>query len=278
MRFLSYMVSVGVLFCMVWFVAETKPEWKKKSLEILKSGFFHTLEVRYSAEQILDRAQMELNKDDSYLFLEPQLKFAPYILMEVKYSRADEATGEGVILWDLIDGEMVIDGQSWDKTHGFADCITSKATRDEFKILSLLANEGGYLDREEILQGLHVDEFVLESWLDSCRKKKLIVQSGNGYRIHLENPRLNIAPYTQFDTPLVTQGYKYAERLTRRFSPVHIKEVAESVFGNDFVIRDLVDVYLPIYVISLQNPDGSLSTSRWNALTGSPLEHSTFLE
>ena len=65
----------------------------------------------------------ELLKDTDHVFLEPTLKFVPYLLMDVKYIRTQDKTGEGVILWGLVDGEMVINTGTWEKTHGFTDCI-----------------------------------------------------------------------------------------------------------------------------------------------------------
>ena len=47
---------------------------------------------------------------------------------EVKYTTSDDKTHESIMLWDLTDGEMVINTKNWEKTHGFGDCITADAT------------------------------------------------------------------------------------------------------------------------------------------------------
>ena len=81
----------------------------------------------------------ELLKDTEHTFLNPTLKFHPYLLMEVKYSRGKEKTGEGLILWSLVDGEMVINTNLWEKTHGFADCIMAGADKDDYKVIKTLS-------------------------------------------------------------------------------------------------------------------------------------------
>ena len=89
------------------------PQMKNKTLDFLHSKQFKTLEVRYSAEAIMDAHKRELLKDNEQVFLEPSLKFHPYLLMEVKYTANQDKTGEGVILWSLVDGEMVINTNFW---------------------------------------------------------------------------------------------------------------------------------------------------------------------
>ena len=96
----------------------------------------------------------------------------------MKYAVSDKKTKEGVILWDLTDGEMVIDTKEWEKTHGFGDCINANTDRHEFKIINTLAYKGGSADRETLSKALHVDNDVFDAWIESCRRKQLIVQIG----------------------------------------------------------------------------------------------------
>lgn len=278
MRIISTLVTLALLGYGVFWLNQTRPELKYKALEFVNTGSFHTLEVRYTAEQIMSAHKNALLKDDQHSYLDPALKFHPYLLMEVKFTHPNNSTGEGVILWDLMDGEMVINEKQWEKSHGFADCINANTERYEFKVINLLAQRGGSLDREGLIRALHIEDDILDSWIDSCRKKKLIVQSGNDYRLHLEKPNLNVIPITSIDAPLVTKSYKNAERIPRRYSPSQIKRIAEASFGKDFAIRNTMDVYLPIHSITVQNPDGSLHTSHWNALNGKALTSVAFIE
>jgi hypothetical protein len=252
----------------LWWLDSTHPEIRKHVEEYLSSGSFPTLEVRYTAAQIMETQRRDLLKDSRHRFLEPQLKFYPYLLMEVKYNLSEHKTREGVILWDLCDGEMVIDTRAWDKTHGFGDCITASTQRHEFKILNILAKKGGSIDRDGLSKALQVENDILDGWIDSCRRKKLIVQTGNRYRLHLQDPRLRTIPETRLDHKLVTMSYKNAVRMPRRFSLSQIEKLTRAAFGNDFAIRKTTDVFLPVHCITVQNPDGSIHTSHWNALNG----------
>ncbi len=278
LRILSSIVLVSLAGYGVWWASHHHPEVKQKVEEILDSGYFHTLEIRYTANQIMESQRTKLLKTNRHKYLEPSLKFYPYLLMEVKFNISEDKTNEGVILWDLMDGEMVIETKGWEKTHGFADCILANVQKNEFKILNTLARKGGSSDREGLTKVLNVENEILDSWLDSCRRKQLIVQSGNRYRLHLQNPRLRIKPETVLDERLVTKPFKNAERLQKRFSIGQVERLSKAAFGNDFAVRKVLDVYLPIHSISVQNPDGSIHTSHWNALNGQQLAQSYFVE
>lgn len=277
MRILFTLISLSSLGYGLWWFISTKPEMKNKVEEILHTGSFHTLEVRYTANQIMDAHRKKLLKDNRHKYLEPSLKFYPYLLLEVKYSISEKKTKEGVILWDLTDGEMVIDTKHWEKTHGFGDCIKANTDRHEFRIINTLAHQGGSADREDLSKTLHVDNDVLDTWIESCRRKQLIVQTGNRYRLHLENPRLKTLPSTQLDERLVTKPHRDAQRVSNRYSLSQIERITSAAFGNDFAIRKTTDIYLPVHCITVQNPDGSIHTSHWNALNGKEL-HSHFVD
>ena len=247
------------------------PGFHSKVQDYLSSGTFQTLEVRFSAESIMESHKKELLKDNAHVFLEPALKFIPYLLMDVKYTRSPDKTGEGIILWGLLDGEMVINTSSWERTHGFTDCIASNATRQEFKIINALASRGGAWDRQGLSQFLNIENSILDSWVDNCRKKSLIVQTGNTYRLHLQNPKLHVIPETKLDHWLVTKSTKKAIRVKKRYRPSQIENIAYAAFGGDFAIRKTTEIFLPVYSIVVQNPDGTQMTSYWNALNGKRL-------
>jgi hypothetical protein len=199
------------------------------------------------------------------------------VLMEVKYAISDKKTKEGVILWDLNDGEMVIETKQWEKTHGFGDCINANTDRHEFRIINALASKGGSADREGLSKILHVENEVLDAWIESCRRKRLIVQSGNRYRLHLEKPLLQSIPNTRIDERLVTKPHRNTQRVPNRYSLSQIEKISLAAFGSDFAIRRTTDLYLPVHCIVVQNPDGSIHTSHWNALNGKQM-HSRFVD
>ena len=278
MRLLSSLFTLAALCYGAYWANQHHPDLKHKALEFVNSGQFHTLEARFTAKQIMDLNQADLLKDTRHKFLHSSIKFAPYLLMQVKYTKSDLQTNEGLMLWDLLDGEMVINTNHWEKTHGFGDCIKSNVKKDEFRVLNVLADKGGILDRESLLNVMQVENDILGAWLESCRKKQLIVQSGNHYRIHLHNPRFNVNPETLIDDRLVTKSYKNADRLARRFSRQQIKTISESAFGRDFAIRHMMYVFLPIYCITVQNPDESQHTSYWNAINGGQISFTSLIE
>lgn len=278
MRFLSTLIVLGALGYGAYYVNNSQPELKHKAIEMINTGTFHTLEARFTARQIMENERLTLLKDTEHRYSEPSLRFHPYLLMEVKFTNPSFQTEEGIILWDLIDGEMVLDTRSWEKTHGFADCINAGADRYEYKILSTIAENGGKADRQSLMTSLNMETHLFEAWIDRARKKKLVVQHGNHYRVHLHDPLVNVRPSTLIADPLVTKSSKHNERLNRRYTPSQVKKAAEAAFGSDFAIRTTRDVFLPIYSITVQNPDGSLHTSHWNALNGKQITHANLIE
>lgn len=278
MRYLFIFSLLAALGYGAWQWYNGKIDPLKVVQQTLDTGNFPTLEIRYSAEQIMEVHRRELIKDTQHKYLTPELKFYPYLLMEVKFTSAKQKTKEGVLLWDLVDGERVIDTSDWKKTHGFGDCIKAAIDKNEFKLLLHLSRKEGLCDREALLKSLNVENETLDQWLDSCRKKKLIVSSGNKYRLHIERPLLDAAPETLLEDNLVTKSFKNASRTPRRFSLSQIQLMCRAAFGNDFVIRKTTPIYLPVHCIVVQNPDGSVHTTHWNALNGKKLSQDYYLE
>jgi len=271
MRRISLLIFLTVLGLAGYWAWNFFPNVSSKVEEFFTADTFQTLEVRYSAESIMEAHRLELLLDNAHVFLEPTLKFVPYLLMDVKYTRSQDKTGEGVILWGLVDGEMVVNTSTWERTHGFTDCIAANATRQEFKIMNALASRGGVWDRDGLSKFLNIENNLLDSWVDSCRKKSLIVQAGNTYRLHLQNPRMMVIPETKLEHWLVTKPAKKSIRVKKRYRPSQIEAISQAAFGNDFAIRKTTEIFLPVYSIIVQNPDGTQMTSYWNALNGKRL-------
>lgn len=275
--FASIFLLIGLIATGV-FLDYNNPELRIQASDYFLSEDLHTLECKYTAAQIMDSHSKFLLKTDEHRYLNPEVKFHPYLLMDVKYTGSNDQTGEGIILWDMIDGEMVINERNWEKTHGFHDCITAGIDRSEFKIINMLAQKGGSIDRDGLTKNLHVETDIIDVWVENCTRKKLIVRAGNGYRLHIEKPKIFVQPETKIEDRLVTKTIKNAEKLTRKFSEAQIRKIAYAAFGQDFVIRSYKKVFLPICTITVENPDGSLHTSYWNTLNGQQMAHYAFFE
>jgi len=279
MRFLTTLLILGCFGYGFYWLNNAHPELKNQALEMAHIGTtFHTLEARFTAAQIMEKERLGLLKKSDHQWDPSSLRFHPYLLMEVKFTTSNDQTQEGVVLWDLVDGEMVLDTKSWEKTHGFSDCINASADKYEYKILTTIAKNGGKIDRQSLMNSLNLEPSLFEKCLDRIRKKKLIVKHGNGYRIHLNRPVINVNPLTNIAGSLVIKSCKQIKRIKRRYSPKQIKKAAETAFGGDFAIRTAQDVFLPIYSIAVQNSDGSFHTTHWNALNGKQISRSNFIE
>ncbi|MEN9343796.1 MAG: hypothetical protein RLZZ453_583 [Chlamydiota bacterium] len=271
MRLLFTLIVLAAACYGLFLLSGSQPHVTTKIHEMLNTGSFNTLELRYSAAQIMDAQRKKLLKDSRHRFLEPSIKFYPYLLMEIKYAASSRKTKEGMILWDMTDGEMVLSTKDWEKTHGFSDCIEASVDKQEFRVISTLASKGGVADRDALSKTLHVENEVLDAWVEGCRNKRLIVQTGNRYRLHLEKPLFQLVPLTKIDQRLVTKAHQNTDRVPQRFSTSQVEKMAKIAFGSDFAVRKTALLYLPVHCITVQNPDGSVHTSYWNALNGKPL-------
>lgn len=124
----------------LWWLSDTQPFVKEKIENLMQMRSIRALEVRYAVEQIMELHQKQLFKEKGTRLVESTLKFYPYLLLETKYLSKNK-TKESILLWDLSDGELVLDTQDWTKTHGFADCIQAHVLPHEFRILAILARK-----------------------------------------------------------------------------------------------------------------------------------------
>lgn len=259
----------------LWWAADKNPQIKQKLEEVLEFRSINALEVRYDQAQVMETHQRKLLKEKGSRFLDPELKFYPYLLLEVKYNHKNK-TKEGILLWDLTDGEMILNTHTWEKSHGYADCVVTHVAKHEFKILQLLCQKT--LDALELQEKLQVAQPILDTWLRSCIKKNLILSFGDKYRIHLENPKFAALPETLLSENLTTKSYKRAKRAPKHFSPSQIQRLAKLAFGEHFSIRKNTPIYLPVHRIVVQNADGAIRSFYFNALSGKELPASLFYE
>lgn len=276
MRFIFSIITTCAVCYGAYFFYQNNPDVVESSLHFfqkkLPSKEFQTLEIRYTSEQIMAANRRALIKDKRHTFLEPSLKFYPYVLLEVKYSTKGSKTAEGMMLWGLVDGEMILDMAKWTKTHGYEDCLIARATKAEFVVLNLLAKNGGAMERTRLLNALRSSkQLATDTTLLSCQRKKLIVQEGTEVRLHFADPCLTQHPLTHVDQWLVTKPYRDATCVAKKYSISQIKDLANAAFGHDFAIRRAVEVFLPVYEIEVKNPDGTLMTTHWNAVTGTQI-------
>lgn len=237
----------------------------------LDSGDFLTFEVRYSPEEVLAMQRQIVGSGEGHSIQEPRLTFFPYLLLDVKYSRQGGSTGEGPIIWSLVNGEMVLSTETWALSHGFEDCINADATPNDYRLIQTLLAEKRPMDVGAIAKSLRLDEKITEQLLKSAVKKQLVVNQGDLYRLHFEDPYLPSVPQTKLEHWMVTKTYKHTVRVPASYTEQQITAAAQAAFGSHLAIRRVQQVYLPVYTVDVKNPDGSILTRHWNALNGKPI-------
>ncbi len=268
MRIIYLLLGLGVVSFGGWWLWQNNSQFRQMVSDYIDNGEFLTLEAKFNPQQIMEAHKSELLTDNKRSFAEPTLMFHPYLMIDAKYTTPDRKSREGMLLWSLVDGEIVLNTDTWEKTHGFEDAIRANASRQDFKILNVLAKSNGILSKDQLQMELHVDADVIEPWIESAKSKHLIIQSGNQLQLHLENPKLITTPQTKINLGLVTKPYNHAQRVNAKYSQGQIERIAIAAFGNDFKIRNTTVIFLPVYGIDIINPDGSILSTFWNALNG----------
>lgn len=246
-------------------------DWKEPLLRYVDNKEIATLESRFTLEQILQSHQQEIlgsDKVDKRVIKRTTILYYPYLLLSVKYTTPEQSAREGVLLWGLNDGEIVLNTSSWEKTHGFKDCLDCNANRLNFKILNPLAKKQGGMSIEDLKKETGMGKETLEPWIKDSLEKHLVIQKGNLYQLHFEQPRLLVTPQTDFKHPIVLKDQGSSLKASRQYSRSQIVRLAKAAFGDDFKIRSEEEIYLPVYRLEVLNPDKSIHISEWNALTG----------
>lgn len=268
MRYFVYLIVLVLALGGGWWLWNSQPAFRDTIDQYIGNGELQTFKARHTAEQLMEKHRQELLPDAQHAFREPQVKYYPYLLIETKYSYPDKKTREGVVLWGLVDGEIVLDTETWEQTHGFEDAITVDATSNDFKVMKALAKHQGTLSREQLQNELHIDAELLNPWISSARQKQLIVQNGEELQLHLQDPKILVYPQTKMKESFVAKPYQYSQCVSRKYSRAQIEKMAEAAFGSALTLRHVSEVYLPVHCVEVLNPDGSVLTSYWNALTG----------
>lgn len=251
-----------------WLAWNSSPDLRDLVSQYVDNSDINSLEAQYSPEEIMKEHEKELLKDKSYSFRDPSVKYFPFLLLDVKYTQPDKKTKEGQLLWSLTDGEIILNTESWEKTHGFQDSLNANANRTDFRIMNAIARHKGVITIDELSKELHLDTETLDPWIESARQKQLIVQRGNQLQLHFENPKIAVLPESKINHWIVTKPSSLTQKGSRKYSKNQIERLSKAAFGNEFTIRDFKEIYIPVYSIEVQNPDGSTFVSLWNALTG----------
>lgn len=237
-------------------------------ISTLESNFFPNEIIRSNKELLIACTHGTLSP--------PQLMFFPYLLLDVKFSRGGifkSDTKEGLVLWSLVDGEMVLDTATWERSKGFEDCLMFSANKQNFKILKTLSFLGGVSSRENLYSVLGEPKKKIDDWINDCCHKNLVTTNGAKVRLHFKHPKLEMKPYTDFKHPIVSYKVPKSVKIRHQeYSPAQIKEIARLAFGQDFVIRREQKIFVPVYKLTVINPDDSIWVSYWNAINNKRLD------
>lgn len=239
------------------------------------SGFerLRVFERRISPEQVLAMYPLDSVSVD--------LIFVPHTLMRVRFSGEDNSkrgmiSREGEILWSLVSGEMVLHTGTWSCSKGFKECLMLKADKQDFCVIQTLAGLGGSATRESLVQALSMKNIRADKVIRDCQKKKLIFSNENHISSHFQQLQLAKGSTTTLHaSPVWLKRPRGAAICAPRYSEERVRDLVNMVFGNNFLILNSVNVYVPVYKVSIPGADSSVRVDYINAVTGKIFEFST---
>lgn len=262
--FLFILIVVGGGY--LWKEQQAIENLKDNLLSYIDNRDILAFEVKHTPEQIIKAHYPELVSQDDASWQEPTLKYVPYFLLDVKYTE-DLKSREGVLLWGLVDGEMVLNTTTWETTHGFKDCLECQATRNDFRIIQALARHPHPTSIDNLQKELQVERDTLNLWVENAKFKHLIVQNGPLLQLHFENPKLLVVPQTQINSQLVSTPSANTKKVSAVYNRNQILALVKAAFGEDVKVRSEQIVYLPVYNFKSTKQDQMYSAD-WNAVTG----------
>lgn len=233
-----------------------------------EGGQRQVFEPKISAEQLMNQKRSELLKNSAHTYHKASLMLAPYILMETKFVDEQNRSKEGWLLWSEVDGEIVLDTDSWQTTHGYRDTLQNGADESDYLLIHALIRRQGSSAKELLRRDLKLEKDLFEKKLKSASQKNLIVLVGDTLKLHMHNPKIAATPPTEINHPFVLKEVDLASLIPREFSDSTIQKAAKASFGKNFTVRSSKEVFLPLWKIEVKKPDGSLSISYWNAVNG----------
>lgn len=239
------------------------------------SGFekLRVFERKYSSEQVL--AMFPEASDASI-----ELMLVPHILMHVRYP-GDESTvkkgaqpvsQEGTILWNLVEGEIVLNTSSWTCSKGLRECLLLKAKTQDIQVMQTLASLGGSASKETLSHALSLKNIPADKVIKECFRKKLIFLKDNHVTSHLPQINLIRGCTTVLQTqPVWLQKPKDASICTPHYSSEQVQKLTKRIFGSNFIILESSSVYIPMYKVSMKSSDSSVRLEYVHAITGKKL-------
>ncbi|WP_366223536.1 hypothetical protein [Chlamydia buteonis] len=239
------------------------------------SGFerLRVFERKFSPEQVLTFFPEHQEGNATV-----ELTFVPHTLMHVRFSREDVVkktmvSQEGAILWSLANGEMVLNTGTWNCSKGFRECLMLKAGKQDVNVMQALANLGGAASKESLTHALSMKNIRADKVIRACQKKKLIFSTGSQIGSHFQQLQpIKGCTTTIQSSPVWLRRPRGSSIVSPQFSEDRISNLAEMIFGDNFLILDKVVVYVPVYKVSLVATDNSVRIEYINAVTGKPFQ------
>lgn len=245
------------------------PELRRKIITYVENAEIWIMESRFTVDQILQKNQRELLTSKNFAFKGASVSYYPYLMMEVKYSKSREIAKEGILLWSLVNGEMVLDTNNWEITHGLGDAIQAQATSVEMKLLNILFQRKGSLSLDKLYKELAIERKACDEVIEAACKKSLIVRRGDIVYLYFNQPKFGLEPETRIGSWIVPKPHHSTKIFPRQYSRYQIERMAKvAFFEKNLVVRSAKEIYLPVYSIEVQDDHGVIYTSYWNALTG----------
>lgn len=195
------------------------------------------------------------------------LIYHPLAVLDIKYSDSDYSTHQGKLLWDLIDGEMIISSRTWKKTSGLQEYLEIPLSAEQLSIAKKLASSPQGITLQDLCTATNSTEEIINEPLEFLLEKQLVKSSKNLFFLHQASPRFPELPITILERDLFFTEKREEDILSPKIPLDKVKNFSKKLFERDFSILNASTYYLPVYRIHVENLSGEKKIIEWNGWT-----------
>ena len=96
----------------------------------------------------------------------------------------------------------------------------------------------------------------------------MVIINNDIIRLHVESPLLKVDPVTVITKPFVHRHTIRGSLIEAKYSKQELEALIKAAFGPNLAIRTCRMIYIPTYEVVVNNPDGSIRKTYWNAVSG----------
>lgn len=178
------------------------------------------------------------------------IMYVPHIVVEIKVVNQRQEVETIHQLWDLSDGEVVLNTGKWKKTKGLEDLMMSNIDNNTYRIALALAHKDMPMTTEDISKETGIDLQEVRIAIEKSKSLDVFFVNNNEVRLAINSPILPDFPATD-NISLLLSTVNYASKNAKIKEEVHKEEkiielLNKKLFGNNYKVKSIKKLYIPV--------------------------------